>query len=81
MKAKKKMEKVRFKKFYSLLIFSLFLFFILIFLFSFCSSLIKKLPLMRSYRGSKTGEMQKMPEMMMLVIIRFSCLRSLVFRF
>ena len=72
----KKMEKVGLK---FLLFFCLFVLCVCVFyfniLFSFCSSLRRKLLLVRS-RRSRTSVMKKMLEMMMLVIIHFSCLRS-----
>ena len=76
LKTKKKMEKVGLR-----VLLSLFLFFVCIWfsifytniLFSFCSSLRKKLPLMRRCKESKTNAKRKMPRMMMLVIAHFSC--------
>ena len=66
MKAKKKMENVRLKFFASFLSTSL----------SFCSSLRRKLLLMRRSRGNRTSVKKRVLEMMMLAIIHFSCLRS-----
>jgi hypothetical protein len=84
LKEKKKMEKVGLRVLLSLFLL-LFLFSLCVYLvfgfftnnlFSFCSSLRKKLSLMRRCKESKTNTKRKMPEMMMLLIIHFSCLCS-----
>ena len=74
MKAKK-MEKVKLKFFLFCLLLFLFVLYSNI-LFSFCSSLRRKLLLMKRSRGNRTREKKKVLDMMMLVIIHFSCLRS-----